>query len=324
MVIRISIAEFAASTRAFSRVYSRTIQQGPVFTKPLPAINRHFFLYHSGRQYSTPTTPSRSPQDAKPRDLRSQLSSAIPETEAKVEAEPTTYSYAKQPKPKRSLLPYIYATAFLLLGVASGQFVRLVLSPPALPLPGTPEDKAMAAVIRAQAEKIPVVQSLSQDPDWTSWEAYANFTPEELPGRLTTGPLGGSRGLGAFQRIFHNEATGEFVSVVWFGGALAGWPGVTHGGVIATVLDESLGRCAMMRFPGRTGVTANLELNYLRPSYTNGFYVVRVVPLLEGNSERKAWVSGRLETLDGKVCVEAKALFVAPKKLETRAWTGKV
>jgi acyl-coenzyme A thioesterase PaaI-like protein len=39
---------------------------------------------------------------------------------------------------------------------------------------------------------------------------------------------------------------------------MAGWPGVTHGGVTATVLDEILGRVALRQFPSMTGVTANL------------------------------------------------------------------
>jgi len=108
------------------------------------------------------------------------------------------------------------------------------------------------------------------------------------------------------------------VTVVWFGGAIAGWPGVTHGGVIATVMDESLGRCAIRQFPGRSGVTANLELNYLKPVVTNSFYVIRAVPE-QGVTERKCWVQGRLETLEGRVCVESRALFVVPKKYKTRA-----
>lgn len=96
---------------------------------------------------------------------------------------------------------------------------------------------------------------------------------------------------------------------------------MTHGGVTATLMDESLGRCAIRQFPGRTGVTANLELNYLKPVVTNSFYVIRAVPEL-GATERKCWVSARLETLEGVVCVEAKALFVVPKKYATRKIEG--
>lgn len=106
--------------------------------------------------------------------------------------------------------------------------------------------------------------------------------------------------------------------MVWFGGALAGWPGVTHGGLIATIMDEMLGRCAVKQFPSQTGVTANLELNYLAPSITNAFYVLRAIPKKEGRTDRKGWASGRLETLDGEVCVEARGLFVVPKEVKLK------
>jgi len=115
------------------------------------------------------------------------------------------------------------------------------------------------------------------------------------------------------QKIFWNATTGEAVSVIFFGGALSGWPGITHGGAIATVIDESLGRVAARSVPARTAVTANLELHYRAPTLANQFYVLKVGPVKEGSTERKAYVDGRLETLDGKVCVEAKGLFVVPK-----------
>ncbi|KAH8662288.1 HotDog domain-containing protein [Xylariales sp. PMI_506] len=145
--------------------------------------------------------------------------------------------------------------------------------------------------------------------------------------------MSGSRGL-AYQRVFHNATTGEFVTVIYFGGAMAGWPGVVHGGALATVLDESLGRCAIMRFPARTGVTARLELAYRKPTVTNTFYAVRVRPVIDEadevvakdgsrKSDRKLWVQGSVETLDGKVCVDAKALFVVPKGTKVRRMTDK-
>jgi acyl-coenzyme A thioesterase PaaI-like protein len=140
--------------------------------------------------------------------------------------------------------------------------------------------------------------------------------------------MSGSSGL-AFQRIFHNAATGEVITIVYFGAGLAGWPGVVHGGALATVLDESLGRCALLKFPSRMGVTANLELQYRAPAMTNNFYIIRARPVVdEGDdvvgkdgirkSDRKLWVHGTFETEKGKTCVDAKALFVVPKKYQLR------
>lgn len=257
------------------------------------------------RQYSTPPVPEASIH----KDLRSQFS---PQPPAQI---------ARQPTPKRSLRPYIWSALFFSIGLLSGQYISLIVAPPALPAPGTKEDELMVKFLGEKAEQLPIVQSLSTDPNWISHDAYTSLPEEERAHRLTTGPLAGARAIGGFQRIFINKETGETVSVIWFGGAIAGWPGVTHGGVTATILDETLGRCAVRQFPAQTGVTANLELDYLKPIITNSFYVIRAMPQV-GHTEKKCWVHGRLETLDGKVCVEAKGLFVVPKGYKTRVIAG--
>lgn len=203
--------------------------------------------------------------------------------------------------------------------MAAGQYVRLIIAPPPLPAAGSKEDELMIEFLQKEGLKLPIVESLSADPNWEFHDAYTGMTEEEKSVRLTTGPLAGARAMGGFQRIFYNKTTGEGVAVVWFGGAVAGWPGVTHGGLVATILDEQLGRCAIRQFPSKTGVTANLEINYLKPVVTNSYYVIRTMPTKEGMTDRKMWVTGRLETLEGRVCSEGKALFVVPKNLKTKS-----
>lgn len=58
--------------------------------------------------------------------------------------------------------------------------------------------------------------------------------------------MSGTRGLGV-QRAFYNPETREMVAIVWIGGGLAGWPGVAHGGAIATIFEEAMAR--MVRGP---------------------------------------------------------------------------
>ena len=65
-----------------------------------------------------------------------------------------------------------------------------------------------------------------------------------------------------------------------------------------------------------SGVTANLNLTYKAPSISNSFYIVRAWPVAEGSTDTKGYVEGRLETPEGRVCVEAKALFVVPKRVK--------
>lgn len=245
--------------------------------------------------------------------------------------EPTPVDQPQTPHRRRSRAIY-YSAVFLLAGLSFGTLLRLTLSPPPLPAPGSPEDLYLISKIQARGSHLPLVRALSSDPAWTSWDAYSGLEAavsthtqpiSVVRSRITSGPLSGSNGL-AFQRIFHNSSTGEVVSVVYFGPSTAGWPGIVHGGALATVLDESLGRCAILQFPARTGVTARLELTYRSPTITSDFYVVRTRPIVrEGEIDpaktaRKMWVEGTLETEHGRVCVEAKALFVVPKGVKLK------
>ncbi|KAI9804936.1 MAG: hypothetical protein M1833_006239 [Piccolia ochrophora] len=211
---------------------------------------------------------------------------------------------------------YVFVSgASLLIGLTVGTFFLPTVSPPSLAPPHTPLDVSRITRLTNTALNLPISQTLRAEGGWTEWPAYSNMTPEERAGRLSSGAMGGSRGLGV-QHIFWNEAERKSVQVVWLGGALSGWPGVTHGGAIATVMDEALGRVAARVLPAQTGVTANLSLTYRSPTPTGSFYVLRAEPVREECGERKARVRATLETVDGKVCVEAAALFVVPKGVQ--------
>ncbi|KAL1890635.1 hypothetical protein Sste5346_008151 [Sporothrix stenoceras] len=169
------------------------------------------------------------------------------------------------------------------------------------------------------------IHKMSLSGELTGRGAIPPPTPQRT--RLTTGALGGIRGMGAYHRIFHNRETGQIISIMHMGSSLAGWPRVVHGGAIATILDEALGRCAILSFPARTGVTARLELQYRSPVRTDDFYVVTCTPLIpdeyknnkegvdsNGKELRKLWCEATLDTVEGKRCVEARGLFVVPRK----------
>ncbi|KAI0551358.1 hypothetical protein F4679DRAFT_136174 [Xylaria curta] len=263
---------------------------------------------------------------------------ALDALEVATDSQPDHDSPTPSPRPKRPRRGLYYVVLFLLLGTTAGTLARITIAPPALPNRGSDQDIYLQQKIQAQGSRLSIVQQLSADPSWTSWEAYAGIPETASPdnprrlsaaqSRITSGPMSGSSGL-AFQRIFHNASTGEVVTVVYFGAGVAGWPGVVHGGALATVLDESLGRCAILRFPSRTGVTANLDLQYRAPTLTNNFYVIRTRPVPSEDDDvvgadgirkgdRKLWVRGTLETEKGKVVVNAKGLFVVPRTYKLR------
>jgi len=222
-------------------------------------------------------------------------------------------------KPRFPLSRVLSAGIFLLIGTAAGSGVRLFVAPPEPPTPGSEADRYTIEALHEQAAKLPIVVRLSADPDWDSWDAYDTLTPEHRAQHITAGALGGARGVGGYQRVFYHAESGEFISVVFFGAATAGWPGVVHGGTLATLLDESCGRAAFRQWGGRAGVTANLQLEYLAPTLANGFYVLRVKPRGEeelpeserGKRHYKCFVDATVEDVaSGKVTVAAQALFV--------------
>ena len=106
-------------------------------------------------------------------------------------------------------------------------------------------------------------------------------------------------------------------SVSYLGTDLCGHPGIVHGGLLATLIDEGLARCCFAALPNKVGMTANLNINYRSPAPAGAFVVLRAkTTKVDG---RKAWVEGHIETLvpEGEkpiILVEASALFIEPRQ----------
>ncbi|GAA6009626.1 hypothetical protein JCM10207_004130 [Rhodosporidiobolus poonsookiae] len=120
------------------------------------------------------------------------------------------------------------------------------------------------------------------------------------PGKFAVPPL-----------VFTTLDKRESVLVLHVGGGLCGHEGVVHGGLLATVMDEALGRTALQSLPTNIGVTATLTIDYKKPTFANQYLVVRTE--LERQEGRKAWVKGRVENSEGEVLATASALFVEPR-----------
>lgn len=225
---------------------------------------------------------------------------------------PTPTQTRKSPWPRR----LIYATIFTTLGIYTGKQLDALISTP--PIPDTEEDSLVLTGLQNVYDKAtPLVQDLRADPEWEESDVYGNYSEMDKRGRLTSGPLRGSRGLG-LQKVFYNAREQASVSSVFLGEGLEGWPTVVHGGVLATVLDENLGRVAIRSFPERTGVTANLNITYRKPVYSGNFYTFHSRLDRERSTDRKAFVVGEVKDSAGKLCVQAEGLFVVPKKYKLK------
>ncbi|KDQ08122.1 hypothetical protein BOTBODRAFT_119118 [Botryobasidium botryosum FD-172 SS1] len=184
-------------------------------------------------------------------------------------------------------------------------------APPPLDL-ASPEAAQVTARIEQELQILPIVKSFREKGDeYYEARPYVGYPEERRVHSLTAGVL---RGVGRFAvppLVFSKMDDSESVMVLHVGRSLCGHDGIVHGGLLATLLDEALARVAILQFPARVGVTANLNIDYRAPTIADQFIVIRA-SLVEAKG-RKATVQGRVEDLEGKLLVEAKALFVQPK-----------
>lgn len=88
-----------------------------------------------------------------------------------------------------------------------------------------------------------------------------------------------------------------------------GAPGLAHGGVLASALDEALGSLAWLMLT--PAVTGRLEVDYVTPVPVGRTVVIDA--RCTGVDGRKVYVEGvgRIDSPDGDVCIRGAGLFVA-------------
>jgi hypothetical protein len=158
---------------------------------------------------------------------------------------------------------YLWYSSILALGITTGLSARHFAAPLGLLPPGSPDDKLILQSLSQDIDNLEIVKRLrkesfnlhrdtsvvpSASPGsrkiWGKGWVELDVDPSkelEAGGKGLLGAMSGTRGLGV-QRAFWNEETKEMVAVVWLGGGLAGWPGVAHGGAIATIFEEAMAR----------------------------------------------------------------------------------
>jgi uncharacterized protein (TIGR00369 family) len=101
-------------------------------------------------------------------------------------------------------------------------------------------------------------------------------------------------------------ASGNIACVAAIPDTFEGHPGYLHGGIIATLLDETMSKSVRAR--GVTAMTRHMEVDYLRP-------VPSATPIrLEGRvthyEGRKHWAEALILSAEGKELARGKGLFV--------------
>ncbi|KAL6299462.1 HotDog domain-containing protein [Sparassis latifolia] len=191
------------------------------------------------------------------------------------------------------------------------------VSPRTAPPPPHPEDPsyiAYASALEDTLQNLPKLNDLRTREDADEWyetRPYVNVPEERRVNSLTAGALWGPGKFALPPLVRCRKDNRESWNFVHVGRGVCGHEGIVHGGLLATLLDEGLGRMALLNLPEKMGVTAYLNLSYRAPTRADQFVVVKT-HLIEAKG-RKSKVRGRIEDMDGNVLVEAEALFIQPK-----------
>jgi acyl-coenzyme A thioesterase PaaI-like protein len=118
----------------------------------------------------------------------------------------------------------------------------------------------------------------------------------------------------------HPEA-GEIRGTVTVPEHFNGYPGVTHGGIVAAILDETAGRSILMDggFEDLM-VTARMEVAYRRPTPTG--VPLEVVGRVVRRTGARAETEAELRLPDGTVAARATVLLARPPAEIVEGWSA--
>jgi uncharacterized protein (TIGR00369 family) len=99
---------------------------------------------------------------------------------------------------------------------------------------------------------------------------------------------------------------GSIVCVATVPDSFEGPPGYLHGGIIATLLDETMSKAVRAR--GFTAMTRQMEIDYLRPVPSGA--PIRMEGRVTRSEGRKHWTEAKILNGEGTVLAHGKGLFI--------------
>ena len=109
---------------------------------------------------------------------------------------------------------------------------------------------------------------------------------------------------------FFETDSGEVVVETIVPERFQGYPGVVHGGIVASIVDEALGRVHMGADPDnpRFMYTAKLSVQYRRPVPTQK--PIKIIGHAQKSKKRYATATAEIFGPNGELLVEAEAVLV--------------
>jgi uncharacterized protein (TIGR00369 family) len=101
------------------------------------------------------------------------------------------------------------------------------------------------------------------------------------------------------------------------------YPGVVHGGIVATMLDEIAGRATIMDGNDQNlMVTLKLEVKYRLPTPTNT--PLKVIGRVVSQNGSRAKVVGEIQLVDGTVTASCESLLARPPDALRDQWQAEL
>ncbi len=184
-----------------------------------------------------------------------------------------------------------------------------------LPLINTPLAIEHSQKLEIKLNNLSIVRNLKNSKDWKISRAWDRVEQHLIDGSLT-GSLSQPGGIAIKPIIFTNLKTREEIMIVHLGRRLCGFPFLVHGGILATILDETLSRSSLLdneTFLEKTNINGlkpkalGLSLSYRFPTRTNQFVVVRTK--VENVDGKDVIVTGDVETVHGRKLVIGTGRF---------------
>lgn len=196
------------------------------------------------------------------------------------------------------------------------------------------DDHMLPVKLEFEMKNLPVYQNLTnlkQQKCWIKLQSWENLDRNVLEGTsnevmvkaqveyskpsLTNNTLAKPGGILLKPAIFHNIHSGQTVSIVHMGYKLCGYPFIIHGGIIATLLNETFKRNASLSTSTQSELKddykiESLSISYRRPTFANQFLIVRTEEV-EGESEDKqlVFLKSVIESQTGQTLVESEAVL---------------
>jgi uncharacterized protein (TIGR00369 family) len=117
--------------------------------------------------------------------------------------------------------------------------------------------------------------------------------------------------VGLKMALYNDLDNQQVVSHVTVPEHFQGYPGVVHGGIVATMLDEVSGRAVLIDGnDDNLMVTVKLEVKYRQPTPTQT--LLTVIGKVESATSSRAKVHGYIQLPDGTITAEADLILARP------------